>query len=140
MAATALKSRDKAESSEAAQAAADFAMMVEKAREASDFLKALSHESRLLLLCALSEGECSVGQLENILGERQSTVSQQLARLRLDRLVSTRRDGKTIYYSLADENVRAILEALRKAFCGPGEPKVKGSRSAAEATARLTRR
>ncbi|MCC2104060.1 MAG: winged helix-turn-helix transcriptional regulator, partial [Hyphomicrobiales bacterium] len=51
-----------------AQAAADFALMVEKAREASDFLKALSHESRLLLLCALSEGECSVGELENILG------------------------------------------------------------------------
>ena len=100
---------------------AEFAMMVEKAREASDFLKALSHESRLLLLCALSEGECSVGELENILGERQSTVSQQLARLRLDRLVATRRDGKTIYYSLADENVRAILDALRKAFCGPGE-------------------
>ncbi|MCB1534383.1 MAG: winged helix-turn-helix transcriptional regulator [Rhodoblastus sp.] len=100
---------------------AEFAMMVEKAREASDFLKALSHESRLLLLCALSEGECSVGELENILGERQSTVSQQLARLRLDRLVATRRDGKTIYYSLADENVRAILDALRKAFCGPGD-------------------
>ena len=97
----------------------DFDMMAEKAREASDFLKALSHESRLLLLCALSEGECSVGELEAILGERQSTVSQQLARLRLDRMVSTRRDGKTIYYSLADENVRAILEALRKAFCAP---------------------
>jgi len=107
----------------------DFAVMAEKAREASDFLKALSHESRLLLLCALSEGECSVGELEGLLGERQSTVSQQLARLRLDRLVSTRRDGKTIYYSLADENVRAILEALRKAFCEPalkGEGKPKG--------------
>jgi len=102
----------------------DFAMMAEKAREASDFLKALSHESRLLLLCALSEGECSVGELESLLGERQSTVSQQLARLRLDRLVATRRDGKTIYYSLADENVRAILEALRKAFCDPA-PKVE---------------
>lgn len=111
----------------------DFAVMAEKAREASDFLKALSHESRLLLLCALSEGECSVGELETLLGERQSTVSQQLARLRLDRLVSTRRDGKTIYYSLADENVRAILEALRKAFCEPalkaeGKPKAKAAR------------
>lgn len=139
MAATALKSLDKLSQSEGEQASTDFAMMVEKAREASDFLKALSHESRLLLLCALSEGECSVGQLENILGERQSTVSQQLARLRLDRLVSTRRDGKTIYYSLADENVRAILEALRKAFCEPGEtgaPKVKGASSAAEAKAK----
>lgn len=107
------------------QSSADFGLMVEKAREASNFLKALSHESRLLLLCALSEGECSVGELENILGERQSTVSQQLARLRLDRLVATRRDGKTIYYSLADENVRAILDALRKAFCEPAEGKAK---------------
>ena len=139
MAATALKPLDKISHFDDDQASTDFAMMVEKAREASDFLKALSHESRLLLLCALSEGECSVGQLENILGERQSTVSQQLARLRLDRLVSTRRDGKTIYYSLADENVRAILEALRKAFCEPGEsgtPKVRGSASAADAKAK----
>ncbi len=96
----------------------EFDLMAEKAREASEFLKALSHESRLLLLCALAEGECSVGELESILGERQSTVSQQLARLRLDRLVTTRRDGKTIYYSLADENVRTILEALYSVFCG----------------------
>ena len=98
---------------------ADFDMMVEKAREASDFLKALSHESRLLLLCVLAEGECSVGELESILGERQSTVSQQLARLRLDRLVTTRRDGKTIYYSLADDNVRTVLDALYSVYCAP---------------------
>ncbi|MEI2733824.1 MAG: metalloregulator ArsR/SmtB family transcription factor [Rhodoblastus sp.] len=129
---------DKSNLAHAAQAAADFAMMVEKAREASDFLKALSHESRLLLLCALSEGECSVGELENILGERQSTVSQQLARLRLDRLVATRRDGKTIYYSLADENVRAILDALRKAFCEPDEERAtKAKKSASTAQAKL---
>jgi DNA-binding transcriptional ArsR family regulator len=138
MAATALKGMDKSNLAHAAQAAADFAMMVEKAREASDFLKALSHESRLLLLCALSEGECSVGELENILGERQSTVSQQLARLRLDRLVATRRDGKTIYYSLADENVRAILDALRKAFCEPDEERAtKAKKSASTAQAKL---
>jgi DNA-binding transcriptional ArsR family regulator len=138
MAATALKGMDKSNLAHAAQAAADFAMMVEKAREASDFLKALSHESRLLLLCALSEGECSVGELENILGERQSTVSQQLARLRLDRLVATRRDGKTIYYSLADENVRALLDALRKAFCEPDEERAtKAKKSASTAQAKL---
>ncbi|MEI2733979.1 MAG: metalloregulator ArsR/SmtB family transcription factor [Rhodoblastus sp.] len=113
--------------------------MVEKAREASDFLKALSHESRLLLLCALSEGECSVGELEGLLGERQSTVSQQLARLRLDRLVATRRDGKTIYYSLADENVRAILDALRKAFCESVEDQGK-SRADGKTRARTARR
>jgi DNA-binding transcriptional ArsR family regulator len=100
-------------------ALADLDEMADKAREASEFLKALSHESRLLLLCTLAQGECSVGNLEEILGERQSTVSQQLARLRLDKLVKTRRDGKTIYYSLADENVRVLLEALHAIFCGP---------------------
>lgn len=121
------------------KSSADFEVMAEKAREASDFLKALSHESRLLLLCALSEGECSVGELENILGERQSTVSQQLARLRLDRLVATRRDGKTIYYSLADENVRAILEALRKAFCEPAGSLDKSARADSKAKTRTAR-
>jgi DNA-binding transcriptional ArsR family regulator len=102
--------------------AGDLDEMVEKAREASEFLKALSHESRLILLCILSDGERSVGELEEILGERQSTVSQQLARLRLEGLVTTRRDGKTIYYSLASENVRIILQALYSAFCTPAAP------------------
>ena len=97
----------------------DLDLMVENARAASEFLKALSHESRLLLLCILSEGERSVGELESILGERQSTVSQQLARLRLEGLVETRRDGKTIYYSLASKKVRIVLEALYSAFCNP---------------------
>lgn len=104
--------------------------MAEKAREASEFLKALSHESRLLLLCVLAEGECSVGELEAILGERQSTVSQQLARLRLDRLVTTRREGKTIYYSLANDNVRTVLDALYSVFCSP----VRGSKRKAAAS------
>ena len=103
----------------------DLDLMVEKAREASEFLKAMSHESRLILLCILSEGERSVGELEDILGERQSTVSQQLARLRLEGLVQTRREGKTIYYSLASENVRIILNALYAAFCDPAAPPKK---------------
>ena len=91
--------------------------------ELSDLLRSDVHGSlRDMAVMITSESHwVPWGELENILGERQSTVSQQLARLRLDRLVATRRDGKTIYYSLADENVRAILDALRKAFCGPGE-------------------
>ncbi len=101
---------------------ADLDRMVEKAREASEFLKALSHESRLLILCLLSEGEKSVSELEEFLGERQSTVSQQLARLRLDGLVTTRRDGKVIYYSLATDDVRTVLSALYGVFCRP-EPR-----------------
>jgi DNA-binding transcriptional ArsR family regulator len=92
--------------------------MADSAREASDFLKALAHESRLMLLCNLLNGEKSVGELEAYLSLRQSTVSQQLARLRLEGLVSTRRDGKTIYYSIADDKVRAMIGVLYDAFCG----------------------
>jgi DNA-binding transcriptional ArsR family regulator len=88
------------------------ASMADHVRQASEFLKALAHESRMLILYFLADGEKSVGDLEVLLGQRQSTVSQQLARLRLDGLVTTRRDGKMIYYSLADQNVRSILDAL----------------------------
>lgn len=98
---------------------AELEHMLDKAREASEILKALSHKSRLLLLCVLAEGEKSVTELEQSLGERQSAVSQQLARLRLDRLVTTRRDGKAIYYSLANEGVRTILNAIYDVFCQP---------------------
>jgi DNA-binding transcriptional ArsR family regulator len=98
---------------------AELDRMTENAREASDFLKALAHESRLLILCALCEGEKSVSELEEFLGERQSTVSQHLARLRFDGMVTTRRDGKVIYYSVASEDVRSILAAVYNVFCRP---------------------
>jgi DNA-binding transcriptional ArsR family regulator len=93
--------------------------MFERAKEVSGFLKALSHESRLLILCALSEGEKSVGELEELLAQRQATVSQQLARLRLDGLVTTRREGQMIYYSLATDDVRTVLATLYEVFCRP---------------------
>jgi DNA-binding transcriptional ArsR family regulator len=89
--------------------------LVEHVRHAIGFLKALAHESRMLILCFLADGEKSVRDLEGLLGQRQSTVSQHLARLRLDGLVTTRRDGKMVYYSLADENVRTMLTALYQA-------------------------
>jgi DNA-binding transcriptional ArsR family regulator len=104
-------------------ASVDPEQMVENARLASTFLKALAHESRLLILCVLSEGEKSVSELEEFLAQRQSTVSQQLARLRLEGLVSTRRDGKVIYYSLATEDVRTILSSVYNVFCN--KPKRK---------------
>ena len=97
-------------------------ILMRNARKASDFLKALSHENRLLLLCLLAERERSVGELENILSLRQPTVSQQLARLRYDGLVATRRDGKTIYYSIADESVRQIITVIYKIYCEPQPP------------------
>jgi len=91
--------------------------LMRNARAASDFLKALSHENRLLLLCLLAERERSVTELENILSLRQPTVSQQLARLRLDDLVTTRRDGKTIYYNLASDDVRRVISVIYDIFC-----------------------
>jgi DNA-binding transcriptional ArsR family regulator len=97
---------------------ADAERMVDKAKRAADFLKALAHESRLMILCILSQGEKSVSELEQMLSLRQPTVSQQLARLRADGLVATRRDGKTIYYSLASEEARVVVGAVYEMFCG----------------------
>ncbi len=91
--------------------------MVGNAKRASDFLKALAHESRLMILCILAEGEKSVSELEDILNLHQPTVSQQLARLRADGLVSTRRDGKAVYYNLASQEARVVIGAIYDVFC-----------------------
>lgn len=96
------------------------------ARRASDFLKALAHETRLLLLCLLAERERSVTELENLLSLRQPTVSQQLARLRLDGLVTTRRDGKTIYYRLNDDDIRRVISVIYEIFCREEKQKKRG--------------
>ena len=101
----------------------DIDMMIENAQEASEFLKALSHEARLVILCLLIEGEKSVAEIEQMLSLRQPAVSQQLARLRADNLVETRRDGKNNYYTLARPEVREIIEALHAAFCRPRRSK-----------------
>jgi DNA-binding transcriptional ArsR family regulator len=95
----------------------DLTEIMANARDATEFLKALAHESRLAILCLLSRGEKSVGELEVALDLRQSTVSQQLARLRLEGLVETRRDGKSIYYSLANDDIKTILGAIHSVFC-----------------------
>jgi len=95
----------------------DIDEMLESAREATDFLKALAHEGRLIILCRLVEGECTVGELEQMLAARQAAVSQQLSRLRLEGLVSTRREGKTVYYSIKDERVRQMIDVVYRLFC-----------------------
>ena len=94
----------------------DIDKIIDNARTASDFLKAIAHESRLLILCILAEGEKSVTELETLLALRQPTVSQQLARLRMDKLVTTRREGKTVYYSLANEDARKVIEVVYSVF------------------------
>lgn len=97
----------------------DMDVLVRQAREASELLKALSHETRLLILCLLSEGEKSVSELEEIMKMPQAAVSQQLARLRLDGLVNARRDGRMIYYTIADQEVSSVVETLYDLFCKP---------------------
>ncbi len=91
--------------------------MVENATDASNFLKAISHEGRMMILCHLVTGEKSVTELEELLAARQAAVSQQLSRLRLEGLVVPRREGKAIYYRLADEKPRRILEVVYDLFC-----------------------
>ena len=91
--------------------------MASNAANAAAFLKTLAHEGRLMILCHLGGGEKSVGELEELLGIRQAAVSQMLARLREEGLVVTRRDGKTIFYSLANENTSRVIGLLYDMFC-----------------------
>ena len=97
--------------------AEDMEKMVDNAQAASNFLKAISHEGRLMILCHLASGEKSVTELEDLLSARQAAVSQQLTRLRLEGLVTPRREGKAIYYSLTDERSRQIIEVVYDLFC-----------------------
>jgi DNA-binding transcriptional ArsR family regulator len=91
-----------------------------KAREASDLLKHLGNEQRLLILCKLMEGECAVGLLAEHVGLAQSPTSQHLARLRESGLVAPRREGQTVYYRLADENALRVLQTLCEVFGDAG--------------------
>lgn len=87
------------------------------AQRASALLKSMCNEHRLLILCQLVPGEKTVSELQEISGQRQTAVSQHLARLRKDELVDTRRDGKNIYYSLSGNEVIAVLETLYSLYC-----------------------
>ncbi len=95
--------------------------MARSAEMAAAYLKTLAHEGRLMILCHLGSGEKSVGELEEALELRQAAVSQMLARLRDEGLVTTRRDGKVIYYSLADQNTAEVIGLLYRLFCGPAD-------------------
>jgi DNA-binding transcriptional ArsR family regulator len=94
-------------------------IMEAAADRASDLLKALANRHRLLIICQLLDGERSVGDLAEFLGLRDSTVSQHLALLRKDGMVSARRDAQTIYYSIASDPAREVLNALYRVYCAP---------------------
>lgn len=93
--------------------------MLANAQDAAGYLKALAHEGRLMILCHLSSGEKSVTELEQLLQSRQAAVSQQLARLRGEGLVACRREGKAIFYSLADPRASRLIGVLYDLFCRP---------------------
>jgi DNA-binding transcriptional ArsR family regulator len=95
----------------------DLATMQAAATKACALLKVLANPDRLLLMCQLSQGELSVGELEERLGIRQPTLSQQLGVLRENGLVATRRDGKNIFYSVASPEALAVMVVLYEQFC-----------------------
>lgn len=91
------------------------------ARRACGLLKVLSNPDRLLLLCQMTQGEFSVGELESITGIKQPTLSQQLTVLREEKMVNTRRDGKQIFYSVASQEALAVLQILYEMYCPRAE-------------------
>jgi ArsR family transcriptional regulator len=95
----------------------DIEQMFDKGQNAANFLKAMAHEGRLMILCHLVNGEKSVTELENLVSSRQAAVSQQLARLRIEGIVSFRREGKAIYYAIKDEKVLKLIQLLYTEFC-----------------------
>jgi DNA-binding transcriptional ArsR family regulator len=97
--------------------------MHEAAAEACALMKALANQDRLMLLCQLSQGEMSVGELEAALGILQPTLSQQLGVLRDEELVQTRREGKHIHYSVRSKPALAVLEVLYDQYCRKGKRK-----------------
>ena len=99
----------------------DIQQLRSNADAAEQLLKALSNPDRLLLLCQLSQGELNVSELENLLGIQQPTLSQQLAVLRREGLVETRREGKQIYYRICSPAALAVINTLYQHFCAGAE-------------------
>ena len=93
------------------------------AARACKLLRSLAHEDRLILLCEISAGEKSVGDLEALAGLRQPSLSQQLGVLRREGLVKTRRDGKRIYYRSGSDDALKVIETLHAVFCRPAARK-----------------
>jgi len=103
------------------------AQMKEHATDAASLMKALGNESRLMILCLLTEGERSVSDLNEIIPLSQSALSQQLARLRQQGLVRTRRESQTIYYALANGPADRVIHLLHEIYCGTADCSAKGT-------------
>ena len=97
----------------------DVIEVIDRVKRVTSILKVLSHESRLIILCYLVTGPKSVSELQVLLSCRQSSVSQQLSRLRYENLVVAKKCGKLIYYSLADGKTANLIGALHNIYCDP---------------------
>ncbi len=115
-----------------ARATADMGKLEANALRASTLLKAMANPTRLMVLCQIAHGEKSVGELEQAVGLSQSGLSQHLAVLRGKRLVTTRREGQTIFYSLASMEAASVMATLYDIFCRKTEKRATG-RSGAKA-------
>jgi len=103
------------------------------AGEAAALLKTLGNSDRLMILCLIAEQERNVSELQQILEMRQPTLSQQLSRLRGEGIVSTRRQGKSIYYSLADFAAARVMDVLYDLYCAPDTQGTRKTKAAVQA-------
>ncbi|MEK9755278.1 MAG: metalloregulator ArsR/SmtB family transcription factor [Rhodospirillaceae bacterium] len=108
---------------------------MDNAKRASEFLKVMANENRLIILCALAQGEKNVGELEEILGIRQPTLSQQLSRLRAENVVRTRRESKQIYYRIASDEAIELIGLMHELFCSTERPSASVTGAPAAAVA-----
>ncbi|MEO7335966.1 MAG: metalloregulator ArsR/SmtB family transcription factor [Caldimonas sp.] len=108
----------------ATKATVSVAALQARAHDAAALLKALANPDRLLLLCHLVETERAVGELGEMTGIAQPTLSQQLGVLRAEGLVATRREGKSIFYRIASPAVHAVLQTLYDLFCNDGKSSI----------------
>ncbi|MEC4718365.1 MULTISPECIES: ArsR/SmtB family transcription factor [Noviherbaspirillum] len=99
----------------------DLEALQKAALQACGLLKVLANPDRLLLLCQMSQGEYCVSDLEELTGIRQPTLSQQLTVLRDEQMVSTRREGKQIFYSITSKEALAVMKVLYELYCGDGK-------------------
>ena len=113
----AAKAGTAAESGKKTKPDMDLDLMQQNASRASAVMKLLSHPHRLMILCQLNQGEMSVGELAELIGINQSPLSQHLARMRHEGVVTARREAQTVYYSIAEQEVGAIVALLYELFC-----------------------
>ena len=99
--------------------------LTSRSEDVADLLKAMANSHRLLILCELHKGECTVSVLEAVVPLSQSALSQHLAKLREAGVVATRREAQSIYYSLADPRAASLIGTLYELFCTPVKSKFK---------------